>query len=174
MICFGLGLVFMKIREIEIKDADAFSKMQYELDKETKFMMFEPGERKKDLKRMELWIQRIKEKSDLLLIAENNGEIIGFIMAQRGMNHRIQHRAYIVVGVRTKFQGRGIGTKFFEKLNQWALKQQLRRLELTVMITNVGAKKLYEKSGFVMEGIKKDSMYVEGEYIDEYYMAKIF
>jgi RimJ/RimL family protein N-acetyltransferase len=35
------------------------------------------------------------------------------------------------------------------------------------------AKHLYEKSGFVVEGIKKNAMFVDGEYVDEYYMAKL-
>lgn len=40
------------------------------------------------------------------------------------------------------------------------------------MCPNTVAKNLYEKNGFVVEGIKKNSMIVDGEYIDEFYMAK--
>ena len=40
------------------------------------------------------------------------------------------------------------------------------------MCHNIVAKHLYEKNGFVMEGIKKNSMFVEGKYVDEFYMAK--
>jgi RimJ/RimL family protein N-acetyltransferase len=32
---------------------------------------------------------------------------------------------------------------------------------------------LYEKYGFAIEGIRKKSMNVDGEYIDEFYMAKL-
>ena len=35
------------------------------------------------------------------------------------------------------------------------------------------AKHLYEKNGFVVEGIKRDAMFVDGNYVDEYYMAKL-
>jgi RimJ/RimL family protein N-acetyltransferase len=35
-------------------------------------------------------------------------------------------------------------------------------------------KHLYEKNGFVIEGIKKNSMLVDREYVDEYFMAKIY
>ena len=39
---------------------------------------------------------------------------------------------------------------------------------------NAAAKSLYEKQGFAVEGIKKKTMKVNGSYVDEYCMAKIF
>ena len=36
------------------------------------------------------------------------------------------------------------------------------------------AKHLYEKNGFEIEGIKKKSMLVDGVYVDEFYMAKLY
>lgn len=38
---------------------------------------------------------------------------------------------------------------------------------------NEAARKLYEKSDFKVEGIRAKSMLVNGEFVDEYYMAKI-
>lgn len=32
---------------------------------------------------------------------------------------------------------------------------------------------LYEKNGFVIEGVKKNSMIIQGEFVDEYYMGRI-
>lgn len=86
---------------------------------------------------------------------------------------RIQHTAYVVTGVRLKYRGRGIGTKFFEKLDDWARENQVTRLELTVLCPNTIALHLYEKNGFVIEGVKKNSMVLHGELVDEYYMRKI-
>jgi len=42
------------------------------------------------------------------------------------------------------------------------------------MCPNVVAKHLYEKNRFEIEGIKKRSMLVDGEYVDEFYMAKLY
>jgi RimJ/RimL family protein N-acetyltransferase len=42
------------------------------------------------------------------------------------------------------------------------------------MYPNTSAKHLYEKNGFNVEGIKKNSMIVDGKYVDEYYMAKLY
>jgi RimJ/RimL family protein N-acetyltransferase len=46
-------------------------------------------------------------------------------------------------------------------------------MELTVMAHNRSAVALYERSGFVVEGTRRDSMLVEGNYVDEYYMARM-
>ncbi len=163
----------MLIRKAKITDVESFWNMQYELDKETKYMLYEPEERSKNLLRVETMILRSIEGDNLLLFAEDNDNIVGYISAQRGTVNRIKHSAYIVIGIRKKYQHKGIGTRFFEELDRWAIESGLKRLELTVLCPNVAAKKLYEKSGFVIEGVKKCSIYLEGEYVDEYYMAKL-
>ena len=71
------------------------------------------------------------------------------------------------------YQGKGIGTTFFENLEKWAKENSVIRLELTVECHNEAARKLYEKSDFKVEGIRAKSMLVKGEVVDEYYMAKI-
>lgn len=166
----------IKFRKLRIDEVEAFWNMLNQLDKETQFMLYEPGEREKRGKPTE-GLKRMIESSingtDFLLIAEVDQEIVGYIMAERGRLNRVSHRAYIVVGIREGYRGRGIGTEFFKRLEKWAKEQQLVRLELTVMCSNTSAKQLYEKNGFVVEGIKKKSMFVNESYVDEYYMAKI-
>ena len=163
----------MKIRDIEIKDAQKLLKMQSELDKETKNMLLEPEERNQDFKGIEKLITKSKENDDFFMIAEDGDEIVGFIMGKKGEYKRIQHRAYLVVGIRTGFQGKGVGSEFFITLDKWAKRNQMRRLELTVLTQNEVAIKLYKKNGFVIEGTKKTSMIIDGENKDEYYMGKL-
>lgn len=98
---------------------------------------------------------------------------MGYLRAERGEFHRNFHTAYIVVGVLKEYQGKGIGTTFFENLEKWAKENSVIRLELTVECHNEAARKLYEKSDFKVEGIRAKSMLVKGEVVDEYYMAKI-
>jgi len=42
------------------------------------------------------------------------------------------------------------------------------------MCPNTIARHLYEKNGFIIEGVKKNAMLVNKEYVDEYYMAKLY
>lgn len=164
----------MVICKAEINDAQKMLNMMLELDKETKYMLFEPNERSKNINIIENMIQKGINGDNLILLAKEKEDIVGFLAAERGTLKRIKHSAYIVVGIRESFCGKGIGQTFFQQLDDWAIKNSIIRLELTVMSCNVIAKKLYEKNGFEVEGKKIKSMFVDGEYIDEYYMSKIY
>ena len=163
----------MQYRKIVKTDAERFWEMMNQLDHETKYMLYEPGERIKNIARIESLIENSVEGEDFLLVAEENDKIVGYISAQRGGLKRIAHSAYIVVGILQNYRGKGIGTEFFKQLDNWAEKKKITRLELTVICENEVAKHLYEKSGFEIEGIKRKSVLVDGIYLDEFYMAKI-
>ena len=164
----------MKIRRCEINDADNMLKMLLDLDKETEYMLFEADERPNDINRVKAMINQSINGDNLLLIATEDDNIIGFLSAQRGIIRKIKHTAYIVVGIREKFRGKGIGKKLFCELDLWAKENNISRLELTVMCPNSMAKQLYEKNGFEVEGTKRNSIFMNGKYIDEYYMSKIY
>ena len=163
----------MHYRKLVKIDAERFWEMMNQLDYETKYMLYEPGERIKNIARIESLIENSVEGEDFLLVAEENDKIVGYISAQRGGLKRIAHSAYIVVGILQNYRGKGIGTEFFKQLDNWAEEKKITRLELTVICENEVAKNLYEKSGFEIEGIKRKSVLVDGIYLDEFYMAKI-
>ena len=108
----------------------------------------------------------------MLAIDEEN--IIGFLSVQRGAYKRIRHTGYVVVGLREKYRNMGIGSKLFSELDIWAIENNITRLELTVISSNTVARHLYENNGFIVEGIKKNSMIIDGRYIDEFFMAKLY
>ncbi|GAE36015.1 acetyltransferase [Halalkalibacter akibai JCM 9157] len=49
----------------------------------------------------------------------------------------------------------------------------IHRLELTVVTRNEIGISLYQKMGFEIEGRKRDSLLINSEYVDEYYMSKL-
>lgn len=161
----------MVIRNIRMEDAGALWQLQSDLDHDTKYMMYEPGERKREAGKMEALIKSAVQGDDLILVAEESG-LVGFLYAGRGKLRRIQHTAFVIVGILSNDTGKGIGSRFFGELDIWARANGLTRLELTVMCKNLAAKHVYEKHGFVVEGIRKNALIVEGEYVDEFYMAK--
>lgn len=163
----------MIIREINENDAEIFLKMLKKVDTETKYMMFEPGERKTTVDEMKIRIRNTFESNSLILVVEDSEEIVGFLSAERGFANRIKHSAYIVIGILEGYKGKGIGTKLFQQLEIWAMENSIKRLELTVMTHNEMGVKLYENMGYKKEGIKERSLIVDGEYVDEYYMAKL-
>lgn len=164
----------MQIRKIQMQDAENYLDMLLNLDKETKYMLFEPDERPTDINITKSIIDRSINGDNLILVATHENSIVGFISVQRGVQIRIRHTAYIVVGIRESFRGKGIGSNLFDKLDSWARDNNIKRLELSVICSNVVAKHLYEKHGFMVEGIKKNSMIIDGKYVDEFCMAKLY
>jgi RimJ/RimL family protein N-acetyltransferase len=168
-------LIFsMIIRSINENDCEEFLLLSKALDQETQFMMFEPGERTMTVDEQR---QRIKnllsQDNQMIFVAEHESRLVGFVGAFGGNFLRNHHCAYLVMGILQAFTGQGLGMKVFTVLEEWALKSNIHRLELTVMSHNERAINLYRKMGYQMEGIKKDSLLVNGAYVDEYYMAKL-
>ena len=164
----------MKIRVIRESDGEQFLLLGKLLDEETEFMMLEPGERTLTIAEQTERIKDVLSKNNqVILVAKHEAQLVGFLGAYGGSFRRNRHCAYIVIGIRQKFAGQGIGKQLFEALDQWAVDHQLHRLELTVMCHNERAVRLYQKMGYKIEGVKQDSLRVNGKYVDEYYMAKI-
>ena len=163
----------MIIRNAEIEDSKKYLQMLKQLDTETKNMMFEPYERKTTVEQIRNRISAMNGSNGVIFLIEDDKKIAGFLAAERGFANRIRHRAYIVIGMLKEYRGKKLGTKLFEQVEKWALENKITRLELTVIKNNEVAIKLYEKSGFNIEGIKEKSMIIDGNYVDEYYMGKI-
>lgn len=162
----------MIIRSGNINDAEKMLDMLDKLDNETKYMMFEPGEIKGNIENIKAKLNSNPEEQ-ITLIIDDGKNIGGFLSAQRGNFNRIKHTAYIVIGLLKDYRGKQLGTKMFKLLDKWALENNITRLELTVVSVNIPAIKLYEKMGFVKEGIRKNAMKVDNIYVDELYMARI-
>lgn len=142
---------------------------------ESNFMLFGPGERKLETEQFTKFIENINNNSHSdLFIAEMEQRVVGYLIVQgNNMPSRVSYRAYIVVGIHSDFRGQKIGTALFNHLDDWAKEKGMHRLELTVMENNTAGITLYKKMGFEIEGTKRHSLYVDGEYMDEYYMSKL-
>ncbi|HLR79667.1 MAG TPA: GNAT family N-acetyltransferase [Bacillota bacterium] len=164
----------MNIRTIERNDAEKLMKVMQQVESESKFMLLENGERNTNIPKAKQWIDDVlKQTNSTIFIAEENNHFIGYVMAFGGKARRNRHAAYIVMGMIHSHRSKGIGTQLLQKLEQWAIEQDIHRLELTVMKPNKVALGLYKKVGFEIEGTKKHSLLVEGQFIDEYTMSKL-
>lgn len=169
-------LLMVTYKKLGVEDVEDFWNLLNALDIETNYMMYEPNEREQrtDIQELKDDIKsNVINGNDFLQIATEDNKIIGYVRAERGRYNRISHTAYIVIGILKDYGRMGIGTAFFKDLDKWAKESGIIRLELTVECHNIAARNLYEKSGFEIEGIRRKSMHVGEEFVDEYYMAKI-
>lgn len=167
--------MIVTLRELIPEDAAALLSLQHRLDQETSFMLLVPGERQTGIQQVEEMIAGFRNANTSILIgAEADGRLAGYLSARGGSVSRNKHSAYIVIGVLEQYQGMGIGSGLFKEMDRWAKLSGIVRLELTVMVHNERAVALYKRQGFEIEGMKKKSLRVDGEWVDEYYMSKIY
>ena len=137
-------------------------------------MLWEAGERSVEADQQAEKIEAIqRSENSTILVAEQFDKLIGFLLAVGGGAKRNKHSVYIVVGISLNYRGQGIGKRLFEQMEKWAKERGICRLELTVVTLNEAALSLYKKQGFEIEGTKRNSLFIEGKYVDEYYMSKL-
>ncbi len=164
----------IKVRHIKSDDAEKYMKLYSKLDEETIFRLYEPNERNISLSEQIKEIENLINNDDsTIIVAEESGELVGYLGAFGRSQNRVKHIVTIGIAILQSHVGKGIGTMLFKELEAWAKKHNKHRLELTVMENNPGAYALYRKMGFEVEGVKKDSLLVNGEYINDIYMSKL-
>ncbi|MEK4129516.1 GNAT family N-acetyltransferase [Solibacillus sp. FSL W8-0474] len=163
----------MLIRQAVESDAPKLIPVMKDAE-ESGFMLYGPGERQMKEEPLIKFINTLNNapKSGFF-VAEDNEEILGYLLLKAENLSRTSHRAMIAIGVHSNSRGKGVGSKLFEHIINWGKQMQLHRLELTVIETNEHAIKLYKNMGFEIEGIKRDSLLIDEQYVNELYMAKI-
>jgi RimJ/RimL family protein N-acetyltransferase len=164
----------VSIRTIRPDDAAAFMDLCQVLDLETQLMMLEPDERTTTTLEQRAAIADVLATDNATIVVADAGhELAGYVAATGGRYRRERRSAYIVAGVRQAYAGKGIGGRLFTELERWARAHGLHRLELTVQTRNAPAVRLYTKLGFESEGTRRQSLLVDGVYVDEHYMGKV-
>ena len=164
----------MIIREVKRSDAEKLAVLMQQVDESAEYMLWEKGERSFQTENLLKRIESLQEsENSTILVADDGNNLIGYLFVIGGNARRQKHSGYVVVGIHSDYRGKGIGTLLFEELDRWATKRSLHRLELTVVTHNEAGLTLYKKQGFEIEGTKRDSLFIDGEYLDEYYMARL-
>ena len=104
-------------------------------------------------------------------VALNGEGVIGWCDISPIKFEGFTHCGRLGMGVHKGFRRLGIGTRLIEQTISKAKEKGLERIELEVFASNSPAIRLYEKAGFVVEGVKKKGRKLDGEYDDLVEMA---
>ena len=115
----------------------------------------------------------LMKKGDPMFVALANGEVVGWCDIQRHPFPAHSHRGTLGMGVVAEYRGCGIGKRLIDQTLKQAFATGFVRIELNVRADNLRAVRLYEKLGFVREGVLRDVVFVDGEFHDAIAMALI-
>ena len=128
----------------------------------------------------ETWKQRLAEhsapgKQDLHLVAMREDQLLGSAgLHPAGASLRRRHAMGMGISVCKSAQGQGVGSALMAALLDYADNWgQVLRVELTVYTDNAQAIRLYERFGFVREGVLRAYALRAGQYVDVLSMARL-
>jgi len=112
--------------------------------------------------------------NSIAIVAVRPGQrvIRGSLTLAGGRSRRTEHAAELSMGIGSAWRGRGIGTLLMGASLTWASQRSvLRRVSLSVFQDNDVARRLYERVGFVTEGVLRRYVRRDWGYDDLVVMA---
>lgn len=122
------------------------------------------------------WFSRIQSRKDVaffMIEDTKSGKAIG--SCQLLNIHSVHRSAELQIRIgSTTSQNRGSGSEAVRQLIAYGFsKLDLRRIALHVFATNQRAIRVYEKNGFVREGLLRQAACIDGQWLDVVCMARV-
>ncbi len=159
------------ITKINETDYLEYFKLVTELDKESDFRAYKPGERTNNYEVFKNELIKSLENS-ILLVCRIEDRLVGYIEGVLGAFDRNRHTIHFNIGILKGFTGRHLGFLLISQLEAESIKKGVKRIDLSVFTYNDNAIKLYKKMGYLIEGTKFNSFSIGNKIVDEFIMSK--
>ena len=114
----------------------------------------------------------VKAGNHICIVAEVSGKVAGYLNLQLGTPSKRRHTAYIGTIIVKELRGMGIGTALMASAVVLAAEKNVKKLFLSAFSINARAIDFYRRNGFEVEAVLKKQFIIDGEYVDEVYMAR--
>ena len=163
------------IRLARQEDAERLLEIQHSVLKEQQYLITTVNEFFQTVEGLEAWIRlKLANKRETILVAEEDGNVVGWLVLQSQNRERLAHIGIISMMVEKAYRFRGIGGALLGALLLWAEENPfIEKVSGSVLSTNNGAIALYKKMDFIEEGRKVDEVKIHNTYIDEILLYKI-
>jgi len=104
-------------------------------------------------------------------VALADGKVVGWCDISRHAFPSHAHTGRLGMGIIPAYRGQGVGRRLIDATLRAARDVGIERVELSVHADNSRAIALYEKVGFVREGLARKSFHIDGRYKDAIHMA---
>lgn len=110
------------------------------------------------------WLRTLlKRQRVLALVAEVEGQIVGFLTLEPGFfGRKDAHVATLGIMVAPQFRGKGVGWAMMTYAVTWARQNRFEKIQLEVFSSNRRAYEFYRRLGFVEEGRRQAAYRLPG------------
>lgn len=153
------------VRSARAEDDDALRR----IDRETWSTLTSPGPLPPADRR---FFDPPEQVSDVL-VAEVDGAVVGYVRLQRATPLEASRYVQTVNGIAVdpEAQGRGVGRALMTAAIEEARRRGARKVSLRVLGHNERARALYERCGFVVEGVLRGEFHLDARDVDDVLMA---
>jgi RimJ/RimL family protein N-acetyltransferase len=118
---------------------------------------------------------QLEDKSTINVGVFDSDHIVGYLNFRMpwGDHPWVAHLAQFGMMILKPYWGQGIGKKMLQIQETHAQKIGVSRIEAMVRVANDRGVTLYERSGYKIEGTRKKAALINGEFVDEYFIAKV-
>jgi RimJ/RimL family protein N-acetyltransferase len=159
------------LRPVEEKDAEDIIRHVETIVKAGRYLQKEEPH---SLQEEVQFINEVKSKGNMYTAVERSGKVVGIARVLKGELQMKKHTGIFRTWIHPDSQGLGIGKEVMKYTLSWGQSNNLHKLWLTVFSGNEKAVKVYEKVGFIIEGIQKNQVIIDGQFEDEIFMAYFF
>lgn len=159
------------IRQVTENDIESLNSALDSVARERKYLSFLEGP---SLDMSRAFIGDLIARGLPYYVAEADGNIVGWCDIQVDPQQATAHSGTLGIGIIASHRGYGIGPALMQACLDKAREIGLTRVQLTVREDNHPAIALYQKLGFVQEGVHVNAVRVDGVYTDMLSMALLF
>lgn len=162
----------MRIRRAVPDDADAIAAIDLEIAQQGRFVPSMPDEIRPAAWQRERIARDDRGMVGWFVAEDDADKIVGFLCIRRYDTRAADHVGELGLGVATAHRGVGVGARLIQAAEAWARVQGIEKVCLGVFADNERARRLYERLGYGVEGVRRRHYRLDDREVDEILMAK--
>lgn len=113
------------------------------------------------------------DASLFLLAKYKDGNVVGTLTFNRYEKLENRHVGDFGISVHPEHRHEALGEALIRGMEKWAKQHEVRKIELEVWSNNIGAVRLYNRLGYLIEGIRKETIMRDDQVLDIILMGKL-
>jgi RimJ/RimL family protein N-acetyltransferase len=158
----------IEIRQIREEDIDAYYAALSVVINERRYLAFASPP---PIEQIRTFCRRNIERGNPQFVAVVDGSIAGWCDIFPLERDTMAHVGVLGIALTPEYRGKGLGERLMREAIAAGWRYGFHRIELGVYTHNVRAKSLYDKLGFVEEGVRRHRVRMGDQFLDEIIMA---